>query len=116
MTVTEANISSQNPKGEWIDARVLLNELSPHGVGLYAEEAIPNGTQITLRLEEPKEVILNGKVIWSQESPDQKVISKKRFSLRLGVQFLFATKEEEEAFKAFWEDLQKTHLYAKASL
>jgi hypothetical protein len=116
MAETEANMSSKNPQGEWIDARVLLNDLSPHGVGLYAEQSIPNGTQITLRLEDPKEVILNGKVIWSQESPNHKVISKKRFSLRLGVQFLFATKEEEEAFKAFWEDLQKSHLYSKSSI
>ncbi len=107
----ELNLKGQSPDGALVEANVMLNDLSQHGVGLYSPVPVPNGTLVTLRIFDPKEISVEGKVIWAQSAPDHKIISQRDFSLRLGIHFSFKDEMEERAFAAFLEELKQNHLY-----
>lgn len=107
----EANLTSTNTEGEVIEVRVMLNDMSAHGVGIYAQRHLEPGTLVAFRIDEPREMTIEGKVAWSKESGDYKIISKERYSIRVGIQFIFQSPKDEAAFAEFLRDLTKNHLY-----
>ncbi|MDR3606777.1 MAG: PilZ domain-containing protein [Oligoflexia bacterium] len=111
----EGHISSENAAGEIIEASVLLNDLSLHGIGIYAPSLIQAGNHLTINLtielSEKRTLTLQGKVMWCQRSENHRVISQSNFPYRVGIRFQFASTAEEEEYAAFWNQLQKEHLY-----
>src|SRR5262245_22276876 len=64
---TTAQATTQDAQGEVVEVRVLLNDLSPNGIGIYASAGMAPGQDIQIILDEPKRIELKGKVIWCQE-------------------------------------------------
>jgi hypothetical protein len=94
-------------------ARVLLNDISPKGMGLFSASPFLPGTEIALTLSSPRQVYLRGRVAWCQEyDVDSKILSKNQFSYRVGIEFLFDSEAEEKSLKAFCEEIFKEHLFS----
>ena len=110
------SVSSEHPPGEVHEARIMLNDLSPSGIGIYGPEPIQKGKLVTIFLQHPQAVQVEGRVIWCQRDDyGERIISQERYPYRIGVKFVFKTIEDEALFKTFCEDLQKNHLYAPKS-
>lgn len=93
-------------------ARVLLNDLSPKGLGLFAANPIMVGQQIALTIEEPKRFYIRGRVIWCQEhDADSHVLSPTPYSYRIGIEFVFESREEEQQVAAYCDEIAKNHLF-----
>ena len=92
--------------------RVLLNDLTSAGVGLFSLHSLAIGQEIALTLDQPKKVYLRGKVAWCQEyDSDSHVLSAEAYSYRIGIHFVFETKVEQESVKMICEELVKTHVF-----
>ncbi|MCM2324724.1 MAG: PilZ domain-containing protein [Oligoflexia bacterium] len=102
-------------QGAISEARILLNDLSPTGVGIFSNAAILVGQEIAITLQDPKRVYLRGRVVWCQEYDlHRHVISSSPFSYRMGIHFLFRNQEEEDAVKAFCNEVLREHLFSAA--
>jgi hypothetical protein len=109
---THAQATTTNPEGQSVEARVLLNDLSTSGIGIYASEPMDAGCRVTITLQEPIEVQITGVVVWCQEQPAVgAVITSEAFNFRIGVKFVFANAEEEKALQDYCAEIQKQHLY-----
>jgi len=92
--------------GEIINCRVFLTDLSPSGVGLFINEQIEKGTELSMVIEQPKHLYVKGEVVWcTPYTLDTKIISNDVFKFRIGVKFLFDFPEEQEALKKYCEEL-----------
>jgi hypothetical protein len=92
-------------------ARVLLNDFSPKGVGVFAHAPIIVGQLVSLTLEEPKRFYVKGRVVWCQEyAMESHVLSETPFHYRMGIEFVFETPEEEQQVKDYCEALGHDHL------
>jgi Tfp pilus assembly protein PilZ len=95
------------------ESRIILNDLSPFGVGLFCEKAFNVGQEIALTLEHPRRIYVRGKVAWCEDqSPQSHVMSKKPFGYRIGIQFTFQSAEEQEALREFCDQIAREHLHA----
>jgi hypothetical protein len=106
------SILLQVPGGEplKLDARALLNDFSPGGMGLFTAHQFNPDDEITITFETPKKIEIKGRIAWCQRYfVVGKVLKEQDFSFRAGVQFTFATAEEEAAVKAFCEELTTQH-------
>lgn len=93
-----------------IDARALLNDLSHVGMGLFSQEKFSPDDEITICFESPKKIEIKGRVAWCQEYfVMSRVIREESFSYRTGIQFKFATPEEEKAVQDFCKELLDNH-------
>jgi hypothetical protein len=109
---TFAQAESTGTLGELREARVILNDLSPKGIGIYSAEPMVPGNKVRITLEEPRRIVIEGKIVWCQDHKvGSAVLSKNAPNYRVGVKFEFGTPEEEKAFKEFCLDLQKNYLY-----
>lgn len=112
---TIAQAESESAIGELREARVILNDLSPGGIGIYAPGPMYPGDKIRITLTEPRKIAVEGRVIWCQNQGfGNHVISEQSFNYRVGVQFIFDTEESRQAFVQFCEDLRQNYLYAPA--
>ena len=93
-----------------IQIRVILNDLSPRGVGLFSQELLGVGQEIELVFEDSSMSIhLHGKIVWSREHQiNSHILSQTPFAHRAGVQFVFKNAEEEGALLKFCEELLQT--------
>jgi hypothetical protein len=99
------------------DTQLLLNDLTPAGIGLYAHQCLPAGQELTITVAEPHPISLRGKVVWCQEIHSQShVISNHFFSHRVGIKFLFNNEEERQAAEQYCSDLSKNYLYSHAMI
>lgn len=109
---THAQATTVSSQGESVEARVLLNDLSVTGIGIYAGQPMDVGTKITITLEEPKQIQITGTVVWCQEQPAVgAVITSEAFNFRIGVKFVFANAEEEKALQDYCAEIQQQHLF-----
>jgi hypothetical protein len=100
-------VSSEPGQGLEIETSLLLNDLSPQGVGLSSSQEFKIGQELTIQLTAPSTLTLTGKVAHCHKHENAShIISEKPIAFRLGIQFIFASAEEEESFKKFCEDLQ----------
>ncbi|MGZ3688430.1 MAG: PilZ domain-containing protein [Bdellovibrionota bacterium] len=96
------------------DARVLLNDLSPKGVGLFSPTKLGVAQEILLVLNEPRKMEIRGKVAWCQHhNPNSHILSANSFSWRLGIEFHFKDEAEQKAMEEFCEELFKAYLYTQ---
>jgi hypothetical protein len=90
-------------------ARILLNDLSIKGVGIFCDKAFRPGQEIAIHLTEPSSIYLRGKIIHCQEHDSRThVISSIHFGYRIGIQFIFADATEEAAVRTFCEGIFKS--------
>lgn len=115
-TRAEIKIPDLNGDAIIVDARVILNDISPKGVGLFSTQALLPGQDVAITLEEPKRIYLKGRIVWCQEHDvESHVLSESRYSYRIGIAFVFETPEEFQAVQHYCEVLQKEHIHRKAS-
>jgi len=109
---THAQATTLSEQGELIEARVLLNDLSTSGIGIYGSKPMNPGAKVVITLDEPIQIQICGEVIWCQEQPAcGPVITSEAFNHRIGVKFIFANPEEEKKVQDYCEEIQKQHLY-----
>jgi hypothetical protein len=97
------------------DVRLILNDLSPKGVGVFSSIPLVAGQETSLTISDPIQLKVKARVAWCQEhAANSHILSNQPFSYRLGLEFIM-TAEEEPVVKAFFEEISKTHLYAKAA-
>lgn len=91
---------------ELVQARLVLNDLSPSGIGVFCAEAMAPGQEVALMLSTPATIYLRGRVVYCQEhfSPSH-VISETPFGFRAGIQFTFQSADEQAAVTKFCEQL-----------
>lgn len=95
------------------DVRVILNDLSVKGVGLFSPTFFNPGQEIVLGIVDPMKLDIRGRVIWCQEhDANSHILSKEPYSYRLAIEFILPTLEEQQGIKAFWEEVCKNYLYA----
>ena len=107
--------AAQGEAAVLVDARLLLNDLSPKGMGVFSAQAMDAGQEIAITLQDPSRIYLRGKVIHCQEfDANSHVLSAKSFSYRIGIQFLFETADEQAAVKKFCEQISREHIFKAA--
>jgi hypothetical protein len=99
-----ASIPGQTPTVA--TARIVLNDMSPLGVGLFTQVPFTLGQEIALTFEHPKRAYIRGKVLWCEEMIQAgKILSAETYKYRIGIQFKFQSKEDEAAIRAFCEEI-----------
>lgn len=92
-----------------INGRALLHDMTPAGVSLFVEDALPRGEKISLVIEYPKHVYVTGEVAWCAICPlDSKVIHVESFRYRIGIKFVFETEKEAKAIGDFCASIAVT--------
>jgi Tfp pilus assembly protein PilZ len=93
-------------------ARVILNDLTPKGIGLFTSSPMMVGQEIALTIEDPKRFYVRGRIVWCQEVANvNKVLSEHPFSYRIGIEFVVGSPEERQAIKTYCEELSRDYLY-----
>jgi Tfp pilus assembly protein PilZ len=93
-----------------VDVRLILNDFTPKGMGLFSAHRFSTGDEVTITLESPKKIQIKGSIAWCQEYEVRgKVLTEHSFSYRVGLHFVFANAEEEQAVKAYCDELLKNH-------
>ena len=93
-----------------IDVRLILNDLTPRGMGLFSSHRFSAGDEVTIHLESPKKMQIKGKIAWCQEYEVRgKVLTEHSFSNRVGLSFVFSSPEEEQAMKAYCAEVLESH-------
>jgi Tfp pilus assembly protein PilZ len=111
MAMPPTPVEATSPSGTPIEARVLLNDFSSKGVGVYVTEKFHVGQEVTLTIHDPTLITISGRVAWCQDQPtSHTVVSANSFKYRAGVEFIFKTPEEEAAVKAIYEELRRQHI------
>lgn len=104
---------------ETLAVRVLMNDLSSSGAGMFSCGKVQTGQSVELCFETgPGPLAIRGVVVWCQENTcSSKVISEQnKFTHRLGVEFKFKDAEEERTVKKLYEDYAREVLFgAKAA-
>jgi c-di-GMP-binding flagellar brake protein YcgR len=103
----------QVPGGEpvRIDARVLLNDFSLTGMGIFTAHHFNPDDLVTVVFESPKKLEMKARIAWCQDYQisGTKVLRAQSLSYRAGVEFLFTAEEEEKAVKEFCDELVNQH-------
>lgn len=100
-----------------IEARVLLNDITPKGIGLFSTSPMLPSQEISITVDQPKRLYVRGRIVWCMEhNINSHVLSESKYSYRVGIQFLFDTDEERKALETYVQELEKQYLYGKESL
>lgn len=95
------------------EARVVLNDMSIKGVGLFAPVELVPGTVVAITISEPTQFFIKGRVVWCQEhDATSHVLSKNAFSFRVGIEFLYENPSEQQAVKQYLEVLARDYLFS----
>lgn len=94
---------------ETLESRVFLNDLSPTGIGCFVNTPIDIGQKVAVVLEKPKQIYLNGEIIWcAPYAHDSKVLSAERYNYRVGIKLIFDSPEQAEIVKQYIDDIYAT--------
>lgn len=110
-------IQSQNGGEPYIvETRLILNDMTARGVGLFVPDPILVGQEVSITLEYPRPIFLKGRVYACVEvMASGRVVSEVKCAYRLGIEFVFDSEEEEAAIREFAEDLYQTVLFKEAA-
>lgn len=96
------------------DVRVVLNDLTPKGVGIFCTAALTIGQEISLVIPSPLEITIQGKIIWCQEySMNSHVLSAQSFSFRAGIEFVLKTEDEKLALENLCSEVSQDYVLLK---
>jgi hypothetical protein len=109
----QIKILSQSVEPEITEARVILNDFSPKGLGLFSSKPVLVGQEVAITLDKPRRIYVRGRVVWCQEyDAGSHVLSATSFSYRMGVQFVFETQEELQSIQEFCDELNRGYLHS----
>jgi hypothetical protein len=104
--------STQNTDLQEIHTRIVLNDLSTTGLGLFSPTAVEIGQELSLIITDPMKLELRAKVIWCQEhDANSHILSSNPYSYRIGIEFILSSQEEQQSVKAFCEEIFSNYLY-----
>ena len=87
-------------------ARILMNDISPHGVGIFCNKPFVAGQEVAMMLTTPTLIFLRGKVTHCLEHDNRAhVITPTPFLYRIGIKFIFENAAEEAAVTKYCEDM-----------
>jgi len=110
----QIKVETQAEPAKVLDARILLNDITPQGLGLFSMEPILVGQNIAITLDHPSRIYLKGRVVHCQEfAVNSHIMSKDPFLYRVGIHFQFVSKEEEDAVAKFCEGLSSDQIHNK---
>lgn len=96
---------------EVISARVILNDISEKGLGLFVSSPILVGQDVAITMEFPRRIFLKARVVFCQEiGTPQHILSENSFNYRIGLEFRFKSDEERNEMRAFCEEVVQGHL------
>jgi hypothetical protein len=114
MKRTQAQLVANNGWGvpsTIIPTRLILNDLSPQSVTLFATGPLDLGQPVSLSIEHPRPLLVRGKVTYCalfELSP--RIHSSPRFPYRLQIEFDFLNDGEALAVREYVELLNRTDL------
>ncbi len=115
-TVEVLNQESDAPKSLKQTVRLMLNDLSLSGAGLFSPIAHVPGSFIKLTIKEPTALEIKAKVIWSQDDPQGgRILAKDTFHYRIGIEFIVDEQEKAQLAK-FCDDIAKNHLFTPKAI
>jgi len=98
------------------DVRIILNDFTPKGVGIFAGKALPVGQTVSITLQLSRQIYVRGTVIdCHEQSNHSHVISDQRYSYRIMIKFVFETEEEREQLTSFCDSIQREHIRPQAA-
>lgn len=111
-TLTSRSQSSQPTEdANGMAVRLLLNDLSVKGVGLYSTHPFPVGHEVNLAITEPMRLDIPGRVAWSQEfGSTSHILSKHPYSYRMGIEFVLSP-TEEQTVQIFCDEVLRDYLF-----
>ena len=96
-----------------VHTRMLLNDMSNKGVGLYSPIAFLPGQEVVIRLQDPRACLLRGRIAWCREfNVSQSVLSINPFNYRMGIRFLFESLEEERLVISICELIKREYTHS----
>jgi hypothetical protein len=117
--LAQIELASPTPDGPSTktDVRLMLNDLTPKGVGVFSPAALAAGQEVVILITSPVQINIKARVIWCQEhAANSHVISSQPFSYRVGFEFTGTTPDERNAIKAFCDEINTAHLYKVGSV
>jgi Tfp pilus assembly protein PilZ len=106
MQKVQAEIQVDSSK-EVVPAKVLLNDLSLTGVGLFTEAPLPISDYVSLVIEYPRHLYVKGKVIWcTPYTFDTKIITQEHYPYRAGIKFIFDNEQEQKNVQEYIESIK----------
>ena len=100
--------------GKVVAARVVLNDVNRQGVGLYAQEPISVGSEISLTIEKPIRFYAKCRVLGCQ-STGSHIISPTTYGYRISLEFLFENTAESEGVLEYTQTLRQDYLDRNAN-
>jgi len=108
-----ANESADESASAILPARVILNEFSDAGVGVYTTERLRMGQEVALTIDEPRRFYITGKILFCNEvRSDSKIMQQVNYPWRAGVEFIYKSDAERSEVAAYCEELRKSWLGA----
>jgi hypothetical protein len=93
--------------------RLVLNDLSVKGVGVFAASPLVPGQEVVLTITHPMTLEIRCRVVWCQEfAANSHVLSHATFSYRLGLEFQVSGLEDQINVRTFWDDMCRNYLYS----
>ena len=87
-----------------IEARVLLNDLSVRGLGLFTTRMLTPGLEIQIVFEEPKPFTISGKIVWCHEHHlNSHVLTPVPFLFRAGLLFSYENSAQADEVRQLYE-------------
>ncbi len=95
-----------------IHTRLLLNDMTQTGVGLYSPIPFLPGQEIVIRLQEPRPFFLRGRIVWCREySLKTNILSADPFNYRVGIRFVFESLEEERMVNSYCDLVKREFIH-----
>lgn len=91
---------------ESVAARVILNDITPRGVTVFADHGLAIGALVDLVIEQPRRFYVKGRVISShQANLHQTVLSPNPLPFRVSIAFEFMSSQERETTERYCRDI-----------
>ena len=105
----ELTISSNEAPAAKTPVRILLNDFSEKGVGLYSPFQIQTTDGVILELFYPYPMKLRAKVVWCQEfNVGSHILTQNAFPYRVGLEFISETEEDKKSIRDLCDAVFKT--------
>lgn len=90
--------------------RVLLSDVTPSGVGVFAQSPVFPGSTISLTIPMKQPFYARARVTWCREvlERNSSIVSENNFRFRLGLQFVFESEQDRKAALDFYNHLKTT--------
>lgn len=97
--------------GVKLNGHFLLNDIHMKGLGFFTSEKLPEGTHLSLLIQEPEEFTIGGRLLWCSENLyNSHIVSEKHFRYRMAIHFEFQNDEERNEVEAYLDRVYQNQL------